>query len=60
MATVGIAMFDLYTLPLIYLPLTLAGLGLGVFCVSSMAYLNGMNAPVYCVFRLRVVWYRSR
>lgn len=40
MAGVGIAWFDLLELPLIYLPLTLASFGLGVFCVSSMAFLN--------------------
>lgn len=40
MAAIGLALLDLYTVPVIYLPLMLASFGLGVFCVSSMAYLN--------------------
>jgi len=40
MAATGFAIFGLFTLPFIYAPLMLASLGLGVFCVSSMAYLN--------------------
>lgn len=40
MAASGLATFPLFDLPWILVPLTLAGLGLGVFCVSSMAYLN--------------------
>lgn len=40
MAAVGIALFEQFTLPSIYLPLTLASFGLGIFCVSSMAHLN--------------------
>lgn len=40
MAASGIAIFDQFTLPLIYFPLVLTSLGLGVFCVSSMAHLN--------------------
>jgi len=40
MAASGIAGFGLLERPLIYLPLTLASFGLGVFCVSSMAFLN--------------------
>jgi len=40
MAASGIAGFDLLERPLIYLPLTLSSFGLGVFCVSSMAFLN--------------------
>ena len=40
MAAAGFAVFNLFTLPLIYLPLMFASAGLGVFCVSSIAYLN--------------------
>ena len=40
MAALGIAGFNLFVLPFVYLPLTFASFGLGVFCVSSMAYLN--------------------
>lgn len=40
MAAIGIAGFEFLERPLIYLPLTLASFGLGIFCVSSMAYLN--------------------
>jgi MFS family permease len=40
MAAIGLASFEPLPHPWVYLPLTLASLGLGVFCVSSMAYLN--------------------
>ncbi len=40
MAAIGIATFNHCSLPVIYLPLTFASLGLGIFCVSSMAFLN--------------------
>ncbi|MGD8562790.1 MAG: MFS transporter [Desulfarculaceae bacterium] len=40
MATLGQAVFPWLQLPEIYLPLLLASLGLGLFFVSSIAYLN--------------------
>ncbi len=40
MAATGFAAFAPFPFPWTYLPLTLASFGLGVFCVSSMAYLN--------------------
>lgn len=40
MAAAGIVGFLFLEAPLIYLPLTFASLGLGIFCVSSIAYLN--------------------
>lgn len=40
MAAIGFAAFEPFPHPLVYVPLTLASFGLGVFCVSSMAYLN--------------------
>lgn len=40
MAAAGFATFTFFTSPIIYIPLTIASIGLGVFCVSSMAYLN--------------------
>jgi len=39
-AFVGVVLFDSMPHHWIYLPLTLASFGLGVFCVSSMAHLN--------------------
>ena len=39
-ASMGVALFDPLPHPWVYLPLTLASFGLGVFCVSSMAHLN--------------------
>lgn len=51
MAAVGFASFAPLPYPWTYAPLTLASFGLGVFCVSSMAYLNecvpeGLKATV--------------
>lgn len=40
LAATGFASFAPFPQPWIYAPLTLASFGLGVFCVSSMAYLN--------------------
>ncbi len=40
MAAIGFASFEPFPHPWVYVPLTLASFGLGVFCVSSMAYLN--------------------
>jgi MFS family permease len=40
LAAVGLALFSPLQQPWINVPLTLASLGLGMFCVSSMAYLN--------------------
>jgi MFS family permease len=40
MAAMGFALFEPFPHPWVYVPLTLASFGLGVFCVSSMAYLN--------------------
>lgn len=40
MAAVGFFSFTHFSQPLIFVPLTLASFGLGVFCVSSLAYLN--------------------
>jgi MFS family permease len=40
MAAIGFASFAPFPHPWAYFPLTLASFGLGVFCVSSMAYLN--------------------
>ncbi len=40
MAAIGFGSFAPFPQPWIYVPLTLAGLGLGVFCVSSLARLN--------------------
>ncbi len=40
MAAIGFASFASFPYPWIYAPLTLSSFGLGVFCVSSMAYLN--------------------
>jgi len=40
MAAASFASFAHFPNPWTYGPLTLASLGLGVFCVSSMAYLN--------------------
>jgi len=40
MAAIGIAAFHSCRSPLFIIFLTLAGLGLGMFCVSSMAFLN--------------------
>lgn len=40
MAAIGFAAFECLSLPWIYAPLALASFGLGVFCVSSLAYLN--------------------
>lgn len=40
MAAIGLASFESFPHPWVYLPLTLASFGLGAFCVSSMAYLN--------------------
>jgi MFS family permease len=39
-AAIGFATFVWFPYPWTYVPLTLASFGLGVFCVSSMAYLN--------------------
>ena len=39
-AAIGFATFAWFPYPWIYGPLTFASFGLGVFCVSSMAYLN--------------------
>lgn len=39
-AFAGTLVFDAFTTAWIYLPLTLASFGLGVFCVASMAQLN--------------------
>ncbi|MBL4733308.1 MAG: MFS transporter [Rhizobiaceae bacterium] len=57
MAALGIAGFNLFVLPLVYLPLTFASFGLGVFCVSSMAYLNEcvpdkLKATISCSYYL--------
>ncbi len=40
MAAGGFASFAAFPYPWTYVPLTLAGFGLGIFCVASMAYLN--------------------
>ena len=40
LAAGGFASFASFTHPLIFIPLTIASIGLGVFCVTSMAYLN--------------------
>ena len=40
MAAFGLAVFPAFGQPWMYVLLTTAGLGLGVFCVSSMAFLN--------------------
>ncbi len=40
LAAVGFATFSLFSYPLIFVPLIVASIGLGVFCVSSIAYLN--------------------
>jgi MFS family permease len=40
MAALGLGSFAPFPQPWTYLPLTLASFGLGVFCVSSLAYLN--------------------
>jgi MFS family permease len=40
LAAVGLALFSPLQQPWINVPLTLASLGLGMFCVSSMVYLN--------------------
>jgi MFS family permease len=40
MATLGIAVFHQCPFPYFIVFLSIAGLGLGIFCVSSMAYLN--------------------
>lgn len=40
LAAIGFASFAPFSHPWIYVPLTLASFGLGVFCVSSMTYLN--------------------
>ncbi len=40
LAASGFAIFPLLPNPWIYVPLVLSSLGLGVFCVASMAYLN--------------------
>lgn len=39
-AAIGYSTFPFLTYPLVYVPLALASFGLGVFCVSSLAYLN--------------------
>lgn len=39
-AAAGFVSFDLFVTPWIFLPLGLAGLGLGVFCVAAIAYLT--------------------
>ena len=39
-AAIGFATFAWFPYPWIYGPLAFASFGLGVFCVSSMAYLN--------------------
>lgn len=40
LAAIGLALFSPLQQPWINVPLTLVGLGLGMFCVASMAYLN--------------------
>ena len=40
LAALGFGSFAAFSHPWVYAPLTLASFGLGVFCVSSMAYLN--------------------
>lgn len=40
MAAPGFAGFALFSYPWVFAPLALASFGLGVFCVTSMAYLN--------------------
>ncbi len=57
LAAVGIVIFDLFVLPWIYVPLTIASIGLGVFCVSSIAYLNecvpdGLKATISSAYYL--------
>ena len=45
MTAIGIGLFDQFQLPSIYLPLTLASFGMGIYCVSSMAHLNECVPP---------------
>ncbi len=40
LSALGFSSFSLFTYPWIYAPLTVTSIGLGVFCVSSMAFLN--------------------
>ena len=47
MAAVGLALFSLLQPPWIYGALTLVGLGLGIFCVASLAYLNESVPDAY-------------
>ena len=45
LSAAGFSSFSLFTYPWIYAPLTVASIGLGVFCVSSMAFLNECVPP---------------
>ena len=47
LAAVGLAAFSPLPQPWISAALTLAGLGLGMFCVSSLAYLNESVADTH-------------
>ncbi len=40
LTALGLGSFGAFAYPAVYMPLTVASIGLGVFCVSSMAYLN--------------------
>lgn len=45
LTALGFSFFPLLTYPWIYVPLIILSLGLGIFCVSSMAFLNECVPP---------------